>query len=109
VKAKPQPKRTIAEINAEFSSGQFEWGRRRRMVYGILLFCAAVIGYLTIWGSDTALQRDISQGAWLLAASTSGSWIFGAIWDDLNARKWGTPQSPAAEVPAPDRPELVTE
>jgi hypothetical protein len=93
----------MAEINAAFSSEQFECAKRRRLVYVILLFCATVVGYLTVWGTDTALQRDIANALTILAGTTSSSWIFGVVWDDLNARKWGTPTSPEAEVPATER------
>lgn len=94
----------MAEINAEFSSNQFEWGQRRRLVYVILLFCALEVSYLTVWGAaDSVLQQQIVLALIALAGATSSSWIFGVVWDDLNARKWGTPTSPEAEVPATER------
>lgn len=76
---------TAATISA--ATGDFEWWRRRIAITGVLLFCAATVGYLTICGNDTALHRDIANGLILLAGSTLGSYVFGAVWDDSSKRK----------------------
>ena len=91
-KAKLQPK-----------SDQFEWTRRRRLVYIVLAGSAACMVYILFRGDDSILYRDAFNTLALLHASTLGSWVFGATWDDLNARKWGTPQPPEDTVPAPAR------
>lgn len=70
-----------------FATGDFEWWRRRIAIGGVLVFCALVVGYLTIWGTDSILHRDIANGLILLAGSTLGSYVFGAVWDDGNKRK----------------------
>lgn len=63
---------------------QPQWKRRRGVVFGTLGFCASVVGYLTAWGADTALSRDIAQGLIVLAGAVVGSYVFGAAWDDKN-------------------------
>lgn len=68
-------------------TGDFEWWRRRIAIACILLFCGLGVAYLIVWGSDTALHRDIANGLILLAGSTAGSYIFGAVWDDSSKRK----------------------
>ncbi|WP_196258553.1 hypothetical protein [Pelagibacterium limicola] len=72
----------------QFPKGQFEWTRRRRVIFATLAFCAAEIAYLTIWGGDSRLHETIVISAFLLAGSVIGSYVFGAIWDDANARKY---------------------
>lgn len=69
--------------------GQFEWKRRRRIIYLTLAFCAAVIGWLVLFGADTALNNTIVTVLVVLAGSVIGSYVFGAVWDDANARKYG--------------------
>jgi hypothetical protein len=60
------------------------WRIRRRIVIGTLLFCAGEIIYLTLWGDDTDLAATIANGVIILAGSTIGSYVFGAVWDDKN-------------------------
>lgn len=69
--------------------GQFEWNRRRRIIYVALVFCAAEIAYLTAMGGDTQLNGTIVTSLILLAGSIIGTYVFGAVWDDRNARKYG--------------------
>lgn len=73
----------------KFPTGQFEWKRRRRVIFATLAFCAAEVAYLTIWGTDTGLNNTIVTSLILLAGSVIGSYVFGAVWDDANARKYG--------------------
>jgi hypothetical protein len=61
------------------------WKIRRRIIYGVLLFCAASIVYLMVWGRDTAVNQTIALGLVGLAISTVGAYVFGATWDDRNA------------------------
>ena len=61
---------------------QDRWRHRRRIVYGSLSFCFAVIGYIvaTKWDSPTA--QGIVMYLSALAGSVIGSYVFGAVWDD---------------------------
>ena len=60
------------------------WRVRRAIIIGTLIFCAAEIVYLTVWGQDTNLAETIANGLMLLAASVIGAYVFGAVWDDRN-------------------------
>lgn len=65
------------------------WLYRRTVVFATLAFCAWSVGYLTIWGKDTALERDIVSALSLLAGMVIGSYIGGAAWDDRNRMMHG--------------------
>lgn len=58
------------------------WKNRRRVIFLTLAFCAAVIGYLTLWGEDTALNETIAQFSFITAFCVIGSYVFGAAWED---------------------------
>ncbi len=60
------------------------WRIRRRIIVATLLFCAGEIIYLTGWGKDTNLASTLANGAWILAGSVIGAYVFGAAWDDRN-------------------------
>lgn len=73
-----------------FGSGQFEWKRRRRLIYATLAFClvsaiAILIGALR--GLDTPLLSTLALAVFGLAGSTIGTYVFGAVWDDNGARQ----------------------
>lgn len=58
------------------------WKIRRRVVAATLLYCAITVGYLVYNGEDTKLNEAIATALILLAGSTIGSYVFGAVWDD---------------------------
>jgi hypothetical protein len=69
--------------------GQFEWVRRLRLIYGTLVFCATSAAALLIAGlvgMNSALLNTLTVSNYGLAGSMLGSYIFGAVWDDKNAR-----------------------
>lgn len=63
-------------------NNQPKWRYRRLSVFLILLFCILEIGYLTLYGEDTRLNETIANGVLLLMASVTGSYIFGASWEN---------------------------
>ncbi|WP_439604162.1 hypothetical protein [Shinella sp.] len=63
------------------------WRIRRRIIVGTLVYCAAMILYLAVWGKSTSLEEAIATGLILLAGSVIGSYVFGAVWDDRNVMK----------------------
>lgn len=68
------------------------WTQRRRIIRWTLAFCGAAVGYVIVWPGDaiTAPVRSaIAMALVALAGSTIGSYVFGAVWDDHNARKDG--------------------
>lgn len=74
----------------------FPWNARRRRIDLILLYCAIVVGYLAVYGPD-AVKDTIALGLVGLAVTTVGSYIFGAAWDDNNARKAAVQSESIAE------------
>lgn len=76
---------------------QFEWSKRRRIIHYTLVFCAGIIAsgmtYALVQG-DTELVKTFVVAAFTSGMSLIGSYVFGAIWDDNNARKFGTPPPP---------------
>jgi hypothetical protein len=81
--------------------GQFEWHRRRRLIYATLAFnlvsgiALLVAGLL---GMDSTLLTTLTVSNYSLAGAVIGSYVFGAVWDDKNARDtWGV--SPPIEQP----------
>ena len=65
------------------------WKNRRVVVFCTLAYCAVVVLYLAIHGSDTALHQQIAIALVGLAGGTIGSYVFGAVWDDHSIRKFG--------------------
>lgn len=76
------PERTDSESMAARNGQRPSWRVRRRIITATLLFCALEVGYLTLYGKDTKLHEAIVTGAFLLAGSVIGSYVFGAVWDD---------------------------
>lgn len=63
------------------------WTNRRRVVFATLMFCAALIVYLTGWGADTRLHETIVYGAFGLAFSVIMGYVFGAVLEDVSLFK----------------------
>lgn len=78
------------------------WKIRRRIIIATLLFCATVVVALTVatiaGGLDTALAGTIALGVLGLAASTIGSYVFGAAWDDRNTMRLYRESTPESET-----------
>ncbi|WP_330178414.1 hypothetical protein [Candidatus Vondammii sp. HM_W22] len=50
-----------------------------------LLLCAFVVVYLLFQGDDTRLNETLANGAFFLAGSVIGAYVFGATWDYKNS------------------------
>lgn len=70
------------------------WRIRRRIILATLMFCAAEVLYLTVWGRDTGLHETLANGALILAGSVIGAYVFGAVWDDANVMLRPGPRRP---------------
>lgn len=46
-----------------------------------LIWCAALVTYLAVWGKPTSLSEAIATGLILLFGSIVGSYVFGAVWE----------------------------
>ena len=79
------------------------WTIRRRIIVATLLACGVVVG-MVLWrawtdGADiperkAALLTALVDGAYLLAGSVIGSYVFGAVWDDKSKRGAGNAGNP---------------
>jgi len=58
------------------------WRIRRRIIVATLLWCGAMVTYLSILGRPVQLSETAVNGLLLLMASVIGSYVFGAVWDD---------------------------
>jgi DMSO reductase anchor subunit len=64
-----------------------DWAVRRRIIIISLVWIAAVITYLAVWGRPIALSDTIAMNLILLFGGIIGSYVFGAIWDRKNTLK----------------------
>lgn len=64
-----------------------EWKRRRRIIHVTLSYCALAVPVLTIWNPESNLTHQTVLALIGLAGAVIGSYVFGAVWDDANARK----------------------
>lgn len=63
------------------------WLWRRWAVFSSLVICDAILLYLTVYGADTALSRDLAQGAYALIILIVNGYVFAGILDDRNKGK----------------------
>jgi len=63
------------------------WSVRRRAALAILVWGGGLITYLALFGKPDSLREAIANSVALLMASTAGSFIFGAVWDDNSSRR----------------------
>ena len=63
------------------------WLWRRWAVFSSLIICDVILLYLTIYGTDTALSRDLAQGAYALIILIVNGYVFAGILDDRNKGK----------------------
>ena len=81
------------------------WRVRRRIIHITLVLCALQIGYLTIWGKDTRLAETLALGAYTLAGAVIGSYVFGAVWEDVKIKQSETYSGGyGSPYPLDDRP-----
>jgi uncharacterized membrane protein YuzA (DUF378 family) len=65
------------------------WTRRRRIIYATLTFCAVMVVLLTERHPDSPFVSQTILALIGLAGAVIGSYVFGAVWDDKNARSAG--------------------
>lgn len=84
------------------------WVWRRWAVFSSLGICDLVIVYLTVFGSDSAINRDLVQGAFLTLAALVNGYVFGGAWDDRNKDK-AVIASQAVDQSAPTTTKVTVE
>lgn len=65
------------------------WKYRRRVVFGVVLFCMLCIGYVLWNGLDTSPAEAAVTMAFFMIGSTVGSYVFGAVWEDRKKHEIG--------------------
>lgn len=63
------------------------WKHRRRIIYGTLVYCAVAVPWLVERHEDSAMATQVVLALIGLAGAVIGTYVGGAVWDDLNARK----------------------
>ncbi|WP_312808754.1 hypothetical protein [Agrobacterium cavarae] len=58
-----------------------DWAVRRRIIILSLLWCAALVTFLAVWGKPTSLNEAIATSLILLFGSIVGSYVFGSVWE----------------------------
>ena len=66
------------------------WKKRQRVIFGTLLFCAAVVLYITFENTGSRLHESIANSLIMLAGTVVGSYVFGAVWQDVKLRGTGS-------------------
>lgn len=60
------------------------WKIRRRIIHATLIFCALCVVYVLVGKDERPVVEVIVLGAFGMATSVIGAYIFGAAWDDKN-------------------------
>lgn len=66
-----------------------DWRKRRRLIYLSLAFCGCGIGWALAFPGDAVgapVRGQIAMALVGAATAILGSYVFGAVWDDHNAR-----------------------
>lgn len=63
------------------------WYWRRWAIFSSLAVCDAILLYLVAFGTDTRLNQDLGNGAFLLIAAIVNGYVLGSAWDDKNRGK----------------------
>ncbi len=66
------------------TSTQGSWKVRRRVMFTVLAFSMAVICY-GLWKDNKVAETAVTM-AFTAIMATTGSYVFGATWDDKNKR-----------------------
>lgn len=63
------------------------WAIRRRFMFVVTAFCMATIGYVLGHDMRSRVAETAVASSFLVLGSTIASYVFGATWDDHNARR----------------------
>lgn len=62
------------------------WKIRRRLMFSVMGFCAFAIVWVLYAGVDSVVAQTTVTMSFATIISITGSYIFGAVWDDNNTR-----------------------
>ncbi|QKC83288.1 hypothetical protein [Mesorhizobium sp. NZP2077] len=80
-------KRFTTGFGAGYSRFGKPWNVRRRLAIAIIIWGCGLITFLAFFGKPDSLRETIASSVALLVASTVGSFIFGATWDNNSERR----------------------
>lgn len=63
------------------------WRVRRLFLFSVSLFCMAVVGYCLWQDKDTRTAESAVAMAFYSLMMITGSYVFGATWEDISTRK----------------------
>lgn len=64
------------------------WHQRRRYMCAVTAFCMGMIAWATQTGGDSVVLQTVVLGGFTLIGAITGCYVFGAAWDDKNAREF---------------------
>lgn len=64
------------------------WSIRRRWMKVVLAWAMLNTQYILFWGEDNALNQNALIAFVGMVVAITGSYVFGAVWDDNDKRKW---------------------
>ena len=70
------------KYNLDRNNGGKSWAVRRKIIVWTLVFCGAMIAYITFKGTDNRTAETIVQSAFALAGAVIGSYCFAAVTED---------------------------
>lgn len=70
------PKRKRRRVKRQYPSN---WLFRRGIIIGTVIFCGHIIHWLTLFGQDNGLTREIVRDSYILAGSVILLYAFGRI------------------------------
>lgn len=65
------------------------WKHRRRIIYATLIYCGGMVAYLSIFAEPSTLREQVVIALIGLAFTTIGTYVGGAVWDDISIRRNG--------------------
>ena len=63
------------------------WIIRRRFMFAVIAFCMTCVAYVLYKDLDSSVAEAVVTMSFAVIMGTMGSYVFGAVWDDLNTRK----------------------
>lgn len=73
------------------------WAIRRRWMKVILAWAMLNVQYIVVWGDDNALNQNIAITLIGMVIAITGSYVFGAVWDDKQKRRYNRPEEGEGE------------
>ena len=80
------------------------WRIRRAFMFAVSGLCAWVIIYVVTKGADTRVNETAVMFAFITLAAIVGSYVFGAVWEDVSSNRSEPSNYSAYPATYDDRP-----